>query len=162
MGTFVHPPNCEKIPRRPVGYDFSSDLPLPESLEIDRVPEEPLRIEDRGSYLLVEFFGPFSVEASKQCVDRMVAACREHGQRNVLLDCRRMTGPLPVFDRFQVAEYGAMQGRQLMRLALVRSADNSPADSLVEDVAVNRGMDLKIFSDFTAAEQWLAQTPTSQ
>lgn len=120
---------------------------------------EPLNIVNQGSYLLVEFFGEFSLEASKQCVDRMIAACKQYGQRNVLLDCRRMNGSMPVFERFQVAEYGASQGRQIMRLALVRPAGFSPSDSLVEDVAVNRGMDLKTFNDFTAAEQWLSQPP---
>ena len=32
---------------------------------------EPLTIIDKGSYLLVEFFGEFGVEAGKQCVDRI-------------------------------------------------------------------------------------------
>jgi len=69
--------------------------------------QEPFSITDQGSFLLVEFFGEFSVEAGKECVDRMVDACIEYRRAKVLLDCRRMTGNLHVFDRFQVAEYGA-------------------------------------------------------
>jgi hypothetical protein len=159
FGHRSHPLNCEKIPLPSIGYYFSGGLPMLETPEIDRVPEEPFSVVDRGSYLLVEFCGAFSIEASKQCVDRMVTACQQHRQHNVLLDCRRITGPMPVFDRFQVAEYGASQGRQVMRVALVRPAGISPTDTLVEDVAVNRGMDLKIFSEFEAAEHWLGQQP---
>jgi hypothetical protein len=127
------------------------------------VSGEPICILDQGSYLLVEFRGEFSVDGCKECVDRMVAACGQYRQPKVLLDCRQMTGPLPVFGRFQVAQYGVTQCRQVMRLALLRSVAIDAADTLVEDVAVNRGMDLKTFNNFAAAEQWLGQThPSSE
>ncbi len=69
--------------------------------------KEPLSINDKGSYLLVEFFGKFSVKAGKQCIDRMAEAYDKHRRSRVLLDCKNMTGNLPFFERFQVAEYGS-------------------------------------------------------
>jgi hypothetical protein len=119
---------------------------------------EPLSIIDKGSYLLVEFFGEFSVNAGKQCVDRMVEACEKHRRSRVLLDCRRMTGKLGVFDRFEVTEYGASKRDQLMRFALLNRKDVVLPDNFVENVAVNRGMNMKVFTDFDEAEHWLTRS----
>ncbi|MEK6260731.1 MAG: hypothetical protein AABP62_19195 [Planctomycetota bacterium] len=68
-----------------------------------------------------------------------------------------MTGNLPVFERFQVAVYGT-ERQQRHRLALLRSVDVTPPDRFVQNVAVNRGMDLKIFTDFDEAEHWLTRS----
>jgi hypothetical protein len=122
------------------------------------VAPDPISANDKGTYLLVEFFGEFGVDAGKQCVDRMVEACVEHKRSKVLLDCRRMTGYMPTFDRFEVAKYGAIKGRQLMRLALLNREDVLLPDNFVENVAVNRGMDMKIFTDFIEAEHWLSRS----
>jgi hypothetical protein len=116
---------------------------------------ESMSISDKGSYLLVEFFGRFSVEAGKQCVDEMVEASQKNDRSKVLLDCRRMTGSMPVIDRFEVAEYGAIKGRVLMQLALLNREDVVLPDNFVENVAVNRGMRMKVFTDFDEAVLWL-------
>lgn len=116
---------------------------------------EPISISDKGSYLLVEFFGEFSVEAGKQCVDRMAEACEKQSHSKVLLDCRRMTGSMPILDRFQVAQYGAIKGRQLMQLALLNREDVVLPDNFVENVAVNRGMTMKVFTNLNEAVSWL-------
>jgi len=117
--------------------------------------DEPLSIVDKGPYLLVEFFGEFSAAAGKQCVDSMVAACEQHGRARVLLDCRRMTGNMPITARFEVAEYGASKRDRLRRFALLGREDMVLPDNFVENVAVNRGMNMKIFTDFDQAEAWL-------
>ena len=116
---------------------------------------ETMSTSDKGSYLLVEFFGEFSVEAGKQCVDRMVEACKEHSKSKVLLDCRKMTGAMPILDRYLVADYGASKGRLLMQLALLNREGVPLPDNFVENVAVNRGMNMKVFTDHDEALYWL-------
>jgi len=120
------------------------------------VAPEPVSIIDKGAYLLVEFLGEFSVEAGKQCVDKMAEACEKHRRLEVLLDCRRMTGNMSVFDRFQVAEYGATKRRQIPRLAILNREDVVLPDKFVENVSVNRGFVVKIFTDLDEAELWLS------
>jgi hypothetical protein len=119
--------------------------------------QEPLSITDRESFLLVEFSGRFSVEAGKQCVDRMAEASVRLGRPKVLLDCRRMTGDLSVFARFQVADYGATKRHQLRQFALLGREDVVLPDKFAENVAVNRGMNMKVFTDFDEAVLWLSQ-----
>jgi len=117
--------------------------------------QESMSISNKDSYLLVEFFGEFSVEAGKQCVDRMVEATETYKRSRVLLDCRRMTGSMPIIDRFLVAEYGALKGRSQMQLALLGSKEAVLPDNFVENVAVNRGMEMKVFTDINKAALWL-------
>lgn len=117
---------------------------------------EPVRVLDKGAYVLVEFSGAFSVDAGKRCVDRMDAACEEFDRSKVLLDCRGLTGNMDIFDRFKVTEYGASGRRHFRRLALLALEEMVLPDRFIENVAVNRGMDLKIFTELDEAKQWLA------
>ena len=116
---------------------------------------DALSILDKDSYLLFEFFGEFSIEAGKQCVDRMAEACAKRDRSKVLLDCRKMTGNMPVFERFKVAEYGATKRDRIERLALLNREDVVLPDNFVENVATNRGMDMKVFTDLEEAIRWL-------
>ncbi len=123
-------------------------------------PIDPLQITDRGDYLLVEFAGEFGVDTGKQCIDRMAEACERLARWKVLLDCRRMSGAMPLLARFEVAEYGASRRRELRKLALLNRAEVVLPDNFVENVATNRGMNMKVFTDFDAAEAWLLQAAT--
>ncbi|MCP4391444.1 MAG: hypothetical protein GY802_24335 [Gammaproteobacteria bacterium] len=104
--------------------------------------QNPSTIADKGSYLLVEFSEQFSVASGKQCIDSMVEAGDDHGCSKVSLDCRNITGEMPVSDRFQVAAYGASKRQQIRRLALLNREDVMLPDNFVENVAVNRGMNM--------------------
>ena len=117
--------------------------------------QEELSITDKGDYVLVDFFGEFSVEAGKRCVDRMLEACSQYGRSAVLLDCRRMTGPLTVLDRFQVIQYGEITRGIISRLALVSRPGDILPDNFAESVAVNRGVNLRVFADADKAVEWL-------
>ena len=65
---------------------------------------------------------------------------REIQSFKVLLDCRKISGNTSVMDRFEVAEYGATKKQELRQLALVNRKDVVLPDNVVENVAVNRGM----------------------
>ena len=119
--------------------------------------EQNLTITDCGDYILTDFFGTFSIEEGKRCIDAMAAAAREHGRAKVLLDCRKIKGSLPIGERFEVAEYAATTREVIAKIALVSRADIVLPDNFVENVAVNRGVNLRIFIDFDAAVRWLLE-----
>jgi hypothetical protein len=114
-----------------------------------------LRIIDQGEYLLAEFSGDFSVEAGKQCIDAMTNASLEKHKSKVLLDCRKISGHMPVIDRFEVAAYAATTRKVIARLAMLNRPDVILPDNFVENVAVNRGANVKVFTDFENAVRWL-------
>lgn len=124
--------------------------------------QNPPIITDKGCYLLAEFSEQFSVASGKQCIDSMVEACDDRGCSKVLLDCRNISGAMPVADRFQVAMYGATKRRQIRQLALLNREDVMLPDNFVENVAVNRGMNMKIFTDLDEAVLWLTKSASDR
>src|SRR5512140_2116980 len=108
-------------------------------------------IVDQGEYLQAEFLGDFSVEAGKQCIDAMTKASRETQKSKVLLDCRQIRGEMPIGERFEVAAYAATTRTAIAKLALLNRPEVVLADNFVENVAVNRGANVKVFTDFETA-----------
>ncbi|MBI3546409.1 MAG: hypothetical protein HY081_07440 [Gammaproteobacteria bacterium] len=118
---------------------------------------ENLTISNHGDYLLTEFCGIFSETAGKQCIDAMIAAALETNCRKVLLDCRKMTGAMPIMARFQVAVYAAKTRETISKIALLNRAEVILPDNFVENVAVNRGVNVKVHTDFDEALRWLLE-----
>lgn len=116
---------------------------------------ENLSVIDCDRYLLFEFSGPFDVIAGKQVVDEMLKACAEYGRNKCVLDCRAMTGPMPLMARFEVIEYGQRLRGKVAQLAMVGLPGTMLPDRFVENVAVNRGVNLRLFSDLDEAVAWL-------
>jgi hypothetical protein len=116
---------------------------------------EDLRITHHDQYIEFEFLGEFSPPAAMKVVDAMVATCVESECYRVLLDCRQMSGPLSVIDRFTVAEYGAQVILRRIKIAVVGRDDQVQEDRFFENAAVNRGLRLKVFTDADEAVGWL-------
>lgn len=119
--------------------------------------ENDLRIVDQGEYLLVEFSGAFSVAAGKHCIDAMTDASSEQHRPKVLFDCRKISGDMPIIDRFEVAAYAAKTRKVIAKLAMLNRPDVILPDNFVENVAVNRGANVKVFTDFESALGWLLE-----
>jgi hypothetical protein len=118
---------------------------------------EDVRLIEKEGYLHFEFAAEFSIPAAKRAVDEMVNTCMKRNCTRVLFDCRRMTGPLSTMDRFDVAQYGSEKIERSIRIAMLGREDQVLPDKFFENVAVNRGMDLKLFTDIDEAVGWLKQ-----
>ena len=121
-----------------------------------------LRIIRRKDYIVFDFTGEFSQEAGKQCIDEMVEACSQSKISRALLDCRNMGGEIQILDSFMVAKYGVKMIGSISKFALVGREDQMFPDNFVENVAVNRGVNLKIFTDIEKAIKWLKEKPSSR
>ena len=117
-------------------------------------PIDDVQITRHDEYVELEFAGEFSPEAAMGVVDIMAAASAEAGCSSSLLDCRHMTGPLTVVDRFAVAEYSANVIQHLKVAMLVRE-DRVLPDRFFENAAVNHGVRVKLFTDADEAIGWL-------
>ena len=116
-----------------------------------------LRIIQRKGYVLFEFTGEFSQEAGKLVIDAMVEACSQSQISRALLDCRNMAGEIQILEGFMVAEYGVKMIGFISKFALVGREDHMFPDNFVENVAVNRGINLKLFTDIEKAIFWLKE-----
>jgi len=118
---------------------------------------EGLRIIQKEAYIRFDFTGDFSEVIGKQCIDAMVEACSQLQLSKALLDCRSMTGEIQTFNSFAVAKYGVKMIGIISKTALVGREDQMLPDNFVENVAVNRGVNLKIFTDADEAIDWLKE-----
>ena len=116
-----------------------------------------LRIIQRDAYNYFDFSGEFSQEAGKQCIDAMVEVCGQSPISKALLDCRNMTGEIEIMESFMVAKYGVKMVGVITKFALVGREDQMFPDNFVENVAVNRGVNLKLFTDLERALDWLKE-----
>ena len=116
---------------------------------------EGLKIIKKEAYIHFEFTGDFSEETGKQCIDAMVEASRQLQLSKALLDCRNMTGEIQILESFMVAQYGVKMIRVLSKTALVVREDQMFHDNFAENVAVNRGVNLKLFTNAEEAIDWL-------
>jgi hypothetical protein len=103
----------------------------------------------------VVYGGAFRLQAAKRAVDGKIRACAEHDRSLVLFDCTGMTGNLSVWDRFQTIVYGQKVKGRVNKLALVGRPGMLLPDRFAETVAVNRGINLKVFTDREKAVEWL-------
>jgi len=87
----------------------------------------------------------------------MVEACSQVQISKALLDCRSMTGEIQIFDSFKFAEYGVKMWGIISKTALVGREDQMLPDNFVENVTVNRGVNLKIFTDADETIDWLKE-----
>ena len=113
-------------------------------------------ITRREDYLHIEFAGEFSVEAANRTIDLMLNACAERQCARVLMDCRRMTGQMPLMGRFEVAVYAGTTIGRGPRIALLgRPEQVLPGNYFVESVARLRGVDVREFFNEENALEWL-------
>lgn len=122
-----------------------------------------LEIRPESGLLKVEATGRFSLKEAKRTFLEMLDAVARHGANQVLLDGRRLLGKPEVLERFYYGEFAAKSVREYSggstiaatRFAYVLKEPVLDPKRLGETVAVNRGMNLKVFDNPEDARQWL-------
>lgn len=85
----------------------------------------------------------------------VVETAIEHRCTRVLCDERELEYRLSTMDTFELANQIAAHAPRLARVALVIGSQNLPNGAFFEDVAVNRGLTVKVFRNLEAACDWL-------
>jgi hypothetical protein len=85
----------------------------------------------------------------------IIRACLEHDVTCVLCDEHELEYRLSTFDTYQAAEFMAKQVPTLVRAAVVCNPKYLAMAHFWEDVAVNRNLQVRVFTDTPAALSWL-------
>lgn len=127
-----------------------------------------LEIRPESGFLKVTATGTFSLDEAKRTFVEMLEAVALHETAKVLFDGRQLLGEPKVLERFYYGEFAA----QTIRDYSVRVASLATQFAYVlkepvldpkrfgENVAVNRGMNTKVFDNPEDARQWLELGPT--
>ncbi len=121
--------------------------------------EYSFTVERRRGYLRAQVQGDNTAKNMRRSLGDAAAACRKNACASILV-LEDLAGPsLEVFDIFaNLAETGPRAVPAIRRMAYVdlNPAHDYSRTKFGETVAVNRGVNIRVFPDARAAEEWLA------
>ena len=113
-----------------------------------------LKIEDRGSHLLFTLSGTWSAAQAVQLVESIGRRCDETLHRCALVDITGVESRLQEFERFILGQrIAARLPGGSYRIAVLARPEQ--LTRLTENVAVNRGADVRATGDLAEALRWL-------
>ena len=129
-----------------------------------------LSISTEPEFLRVIAEGEFELEAAKENFIEILEAVARYRSEKVLLDGRALSGEMTTMERFYYGEFVAQaiagsRERGIARLpkfAYVLKQPILDPRRLAETVAVNRGVEMRFFDNFSDALTWLGVEPTEK
>jgi hypothetical protein len=121
------------------------------------------KIETQPGYLLMIYEGLYEPSLAGEFTDQILAACKSHQPAKLLIDLRKVEGKMSTMDRFNLSVLAATKyfGAKLTgkipscRYAIVGSHPLVDSKRFEETVAVNRGVNIKVFTVMKEALIWL-------
>ena len=125
------------------------------------------KIEPQPGYLLMTCEGYFEPSLIDQFTNQIIEACKKHRPSNFLIDNRQVEGEMSTMDRYNLSMVSAkkyldekLTGRiPSCRFAFVGNHPLVDPKRFGETVAVNRGLNVKVFTDIKEALAWLEVKP---
>lgn len=119
-----------------------------------------LSFNEEPDFLSVNVTGTRTHKAAVALAWDVLSACKERTASKVLVDLQQMTGQLDRVDAYDLAavEFPKIQKTGVLtKMAVVDLEDSMERLKFFETVAVNRGVNMKIFSSVEKAAAWLAK-----
>lgn len=109
------------------------------------------KIEGRREYLLVEYSEPYRLENVMALMQEVAETCRRENYSKVLVD---LSGAeeISIMDGFRLGSKGAETFRWPGKVAVV---SQSQLVHFIETVGINRGGNVRMFSEVEKARHWL-------
>lgn len=108
--------------------------------------------------LVVRVAGRYLIEHTEQGVLRIADAIRQRPVKAALIDLRGITGSITFMDRYKVGQLAGTHLRMVPIAALV-TPGQMDMEQIGVTVARNRGANVELFTDLSAAQAWLASIP---
>jgi len=115
---------------------------------------------DEAEYLLVELSGEWDDTHEGVEINHLVSErAKDRGNKLILVDRRNLSEPITQNARYAAGETIAKLFGPPFRIAFVLPHDEMT--TFGEDVAVNRGATVRVFSDMEEAKRWLLGHPSA-
>ena len=117
-----------------------------------------LSIQEKEGYLHFQVTGDNNFETVKNYLGAIYEECVQRQISSILVE-ENLQGPgLKVMDIFQIAEEGSLRaGSEIRRVAFIDQNDEHSYANMkfAVTVASNRGLNVRLFSSVSDAEEWL-------
>ena len=117
-----------------------------------------LTIEERPTYIYARADGELTPANALRFLEEAYAACLRSSRRDLLLDMQLHGPDLNTTNVYEVISQRVADGSKLRKIAYVpfQRGDRSMAH-FAETVAINRGVNVRLFESVAAAERWLLE-----
>ena len=116
-----------------------------------------LTLEERPAYLYAKVVGPRTRENALRFLEETYSACVKSGRSAALLELQFSGPSLNTASIYDIITQRAADGRKLRKIAYVQSVIDDPAmPYFAETVAMNRGVNVRLFQNVAAADEWLS------
>lgn len=116
--------------------------------------EEPWQIEDTGQFLYMRVTGAYGgVPFADNAINLIAERCKAARRWRVLIDLTPMQGAVSNFDRFMLGQQAAKMWGRRIKVAVITNAET--VNRFFENVAVNNGGNVRMFTDREEAVDWL-------
>jgi hypothetical protein len=113
------------------------------------------QIEQMPGYLAARFIGLGAAEEIWRQFEFIAEHCKRTKNNKLLMDVTRYEGKISVIEKYLGAEESRIFARYGIKVAGVDIPERIDPQEFGELVAQNRGVNLRLFSDFQAAEERL-------
>ena len=117
-------------------------------------------VEKKGCYLLVKYTGSLTgrdLPGGDSVFHHLARLCQQNDCDRALLDSRQLSVSLGDIDLFRLGYELAELPDQLIKFAMLGTEEQVPSDNLMENVAVDRGAYLRVFTNEDEAISWLVE-----
>jgi len=117
-----------------------------------------LTVEQRPGYVHARAEGERTPQNAQRFLRESFVACVNSGRTALLLEMNLSGPPLSTTAIFDVIAERAPDGMKLDRIAYVDSTRDLAEAYFAETVAMNRGVNVRLFPNVAAAASWLTQS----
>jgi hypothetical protein len=119
-----------------------------------------LTLEEHPGYLHATATGTHTPENALRFLKEVHEACTQRGYSAVLLEMNLAGPSLDSTSIFRVIAQRSMDAAGLKKIAYVDASSRDPEKmKFAETVAINRGVNVRLFQDLALAKEWMALDP---
>jgi hypothetical protein len=121
-----------------------------------------LQIEQMPGYLAARFTGVGTPAEIWQQYELITEHCERTKNHRLLIDTSRAVGEVSIFERFLMGKRAQIFIIHGVKIAWVDNPERKGQLGFGAMVAQNRWVNVRVFTDFHAAEEWLLTGESSQ
>ena len=114
-----------------------------------------VELDKAAEYVEIVFAGEVTREDHESARAEAIDALKAGGYKRLLVDARRIDAKMSLIDDFEFTQEHQATPIRAMPTAIIHRPDESERFKFIENVASNRGAQIKVFTDPEQAIGWL-------
>jgi hypothetical protein len=114
-----------------------------------------LQIEEMSGYLAARYIGQYTAEVVWEKFELIAEHCERANKDKLLIDFTRAQADIHFIDRYFLGESSQVFALHRLKVAVAATREQIDPQKFGELVARNRGVNIRVFTEFHAAEEWL-------